>query len=290
MGYPTLDQPRWAIEPALAAQRCGAFIQDILNSAGHDRLVVGLSGGIDSAVAAGLAVRALGADKVLGIMMPYATSSEASIVDAVAVAEKLGMATEKTEITPMADAFLADIPVQDRIRRGNIMARCRMMVLYDRSARDGALVLGTGNRTEGLLGYTTMFGDNACALNPIGQLYKTEIRLLAAWLELPPAILTKAPSADLWEGQSDEDELGFTYAEVDHLLHHMVDEGLGSRQLAALGFRGEMVEKVAARMKAMAFKRLPAPVAIFAGRVDPDQPETAPTEAAAENFKDGGFH
>jgi len=290
MVHPELNQPSWAVDPRAAADRCARFIERVLAEAGRDRLVVGLSGGIDSAVAAGLAVRALGADRVLGVMMPYATSSAASLEDAAAVAGKLGMPTEKVEITPMADTFLAEIPPEDRVRRGNVMARCRMVVLYDRSARDGSLVLGTGNRTEGLLGYTTLYGDNACALNPIGQLYKTEIRLLADWLDLPEAVLVKAPSADLWEGQSDEDELGFTYAEVDRLLHHMVDEGLGLRQLESLGFAPAMVEKVRGRVAAMAFKRNLPPVAEFPGRVDPDRASGGKAASGAEGSRDGGFH
>jgi NAD+ synthase len=210
MAYPPLEKPSWALDPALASEICTSFIRETVTAAGFDSLVIGLSGGIDSAVAAGLAVRALGKDRVLGVMMPYATSSEASLVDAAAVAETLGVRHEKVEITPMADAFLQGVPADALLRRGNVMARCRMIVLYDRSARDGSLVLGTGNRTEDLLGYTTMYGDNACALNPLGKLYKTEVRLLAAHLGLPEAVLLKAPSADLWEGQSDEDELGFS--------------------------------------------------------------------------------
>ncbi len=289
MVYPKLERPAWALEPSVAAAGAVAFIRDITAAAGMDQLVVGLSGGIDSAVAAGLAVKALGPEKVLGVMMPYATSSAASLTDAQAVAESLGMKTEKVDITPLANPFLDSIPGDQQVRRGNIMARCRMVVLYDRSARDGSLVLGTGNRTEGLLGYTTMFGDNACALNPIGQLYKTEVRLLSAWLELPQSVLIKAPSADLWEGQSDEDELGFTYAEVDHLLHHMIDEGLADRQLASLGFGAEMVAKVRQRVRAMAFKRQLAPVAAMEGRPDPDAP-ARPPEETSDDFKDGGFH
>jgi NAD+ synthase len=262
--------PGWAIDPAAAQEICSSFLRDQLLASGHRNLVVGLSGGIDSAVAAGLAVAALGADRVRGIMMPYATSSAASLVDAQAVADRLGLVVEKVDITPMADAFLAGVPAGERVRRGNVMARCRMVVLYDRSARDDALVLGTGNRTEGLLGYTTMYGDNACALNPIGQLYKTEVRLLAAHMGLPDAVLTKAPSADLWEGQADEDELGVTYAEVDRLLHAMVDDGLGERQLAALGFAPDLVARVASRVGAMAFKRRLPSVAAMPGRPDPD--------------------
>ncbi len=276
-----LDRPDWAVDPEEADRRSGEFIHRVLQAAGRQRLVIGLSGGIDSAVSAGLAVRAIGAENVHGVLLPYATSSAASLEDAAAVAAVLGMATETVPITPMADAFLDAIPPQDKVRRGNIMARCRMIVLYDRSAARNALVLGTGNRTEGLLGYTTMFGDNACALNPVGQLYKTEIRLLAEWLGLPRAVLDKAPSADLWTGQADEDELGFTYAEADHLLHEMIDNGRLPHELEVLGFDAQLVTAVAARVRAMRFKRQPAPVAVMPGRRDPD---------AEANFTDGGFH
>ncbi len=285
-----LDNPDWAIDPQSAVDLCDEFIKKVLAASGKDRLVLGLSGGIDSAVAAGLAVHALGAQKVLGVMMPYATSSAASVADAEAVAANLGINTEKVPISTMADAFLANIPEQDKIRRGNIMARCRMIVLYDLSARDDALVLGTGNRTEALLGYTTLFGDSACALNPLAQLYKTEVRLLSRHLDLPESVLTKAPSADLWEGQSDEDELGFTYAEVDRLFHHMIDCHVPAAQLIELGFSAELVEKVSQRVQAMAFKRLPAPVAIMGGRVDPDALASVSSESSIPSYKDGGFH
>jgi len=282
MDINNLARPQWAFDPAMAAEHCGAFIKSTLGAAGVEKLVLGLSGGIDSAVAAGLAVHALGAENVLGIMMPYSSSSAASLTDAEAVAAALGMKTEKVSIAAMADTFLADIPAEDLVRRGNIMARCRMVVLYDRSARDGSLVLGTGNRTEALLGYTTMFGDNACALNPIAELYKTEVRLLSAWLNLPDSVLTKAPSADLWEGQSDEDELGFSYEDVDNLLHAMFDLGKDDEGLVAAGFDLEFVNTVRRRVMGMAFKRRLAPVAEFAGRRNPDL-MVAPR-------KDGGFH
>lgn len=286
-----LEKPDWAIEPAAATARCVDFIRQTLAAARRDSLVVGLSGGIDSAVAAGLAVRALGVDKVLGVMMPYATSSASSVNDAVAVAATLGVKTEKIEITPMVDAFPADLADDELIRRGNVMARCRMIVLYDISARDGSLVLGTGNRTESLLGYTTLFGDNACAMNPLGHLYKTEIRLLARHLGLPEVVLTKAPSADLWDGQADEDELGYSYAEVDRLLVHMIDQGLGPKQLETLGFGPGLIAEVTARVRAMAFKRTAPPVAEFPGRADPDARDQEPVpEPGAGSFTDGGFH
>jgi NAD+ synthase len=170
------------------------------------------------------------------------------------------------------DAWSALQPDADRIRRGNVMARARMILLYDLSQRERRLVLGTGNRSEWLLGYTTLYGDNACAFNPVGAFYKTEIRLLAAHLGLPEAVLRKAPSADLWAGQSDEDELGFSYAEADRLLHHMVDEGLGDRQLAALGFPPELVTPVRERVRGAAFKRRWPPVLEVPGRRHPEEP------------------
>ncbi len=276
------ERPDWAFNPEAAAERCTEFIRAALTAAGCERLVIGLSGGIDSAVSAGLAVRAVGAAKVSGVMLPYATSSEAALIDAAAVADQLGLATETVGITSMVDACLADQPEADALRRGNVMARIRMIVLYDRSARDGSLVLGTGNRTEVLLGYTTLHGDSACGLNPLGHLYKTEVRLLAAWLGLPEAVLTKVPSADLWEGQADEDELGFTYADADAVLHALVDQGLGTERVVAAGHAPELVERIASRVAAMAFKRRLAPVAVFPGRRDPD--------ASAVPAADGGFH
>jgi NAD+ synthase len=276
------ERPEWAFGPEAAAARCTAFIRETLAAAGRERLVIGLSGGIDSAVSAGLAVRAVGAGNVTGLLLPYTTSSRESLVDAAAVAAHLGVATEKVDIGPMVDTCLAGQPDADAVRRGNVMARIRMIVLYDRSARDRALVLGTGNRTEALLGYTTLHGDAACGLNPLGQLYKTEVRLLAAWLGLPDAVLTKVPSADLWVGQADEDELGFAYADADAVLHAMVDQGLGTDRLAAAGFDPELVARITARMEAMAFKRRLAPVAVFPGRRDPDAGEALAA--------DGGFH
>ena len=263
------ERPEWAINPTTAITRCTAFIGETLAATGHDGVVVGLSGGIDSAVSAALAVGALTAAQVLGVKMPYATSSPDSLADADAVARNLGIATEQVDITPMVDAYLKNAGAADPVRRGNVMARVRMTVLYDLSARDRRLVLGTGNRTEDLLGYTTHHGDNASALNPIGQLYKTEIRMIAAQLGLPAAVLAKVPSADLWVGQADEDELGFSYAEADRLLHFLIDERLGPRQIEALGFSRGLIDTIAAKVAAMAFKRLPTPVAVFPGRLDP---------------------
>jgi len=263
--------PAWAIDPVVAARQAADFIAATITGAGKQRVVVGLSGGIDSAVSAALAVQGLGAENVLGVFLPYATGNPDSLTDARAVADNLGIRSELHEITPLVDAWNQLQPEADALRRGNVMARARMMILYDLSARDDSLVLGTGNRSEWLLGYTTLYGDNACALNPLGDLYKTEIRLLAAFLGLPDVLLHKAPSADLWSGQADEDELGFTYAEADRLLHHLVDERLGKQQLLALGFQSALIERVRNRLSGATFKRLLPPVAAFPGRPHPDQ-------------------
>ena len=266
------EAPDWIVPPAEAAEAAARFVREQVAAAGAEGVVVGLSGGIDSAVSAGLAVAGLGPERVLGVFLPHRDSDPRSLADARAVAECLGVASELVEITSLVEAWGALQPDADRVRRGNVMARARMILLYDLSQRERRLVLGTGNRSEWLLGYTTMHGDNACAFNPVGAFYKTEIRLLAAHLGLPEAVLRKAPSADLWAGQSDEGELGFTYAEADRLLHHMIDEELGDRQLAALGFAPELVARVRDRVRGAAFKRRPAPVLAVPGRRHPEEP------------------
>jgi len=260
----------WIIPAETASRCCQDFLRDTVSGAGFDQVVIGLSGGIDSAVAAALAVRALGPDHVRGVFLPYRTSHPSSLADAKAVAENLGIATETHDISAMADALLVDVPADALLRRGNVMARCRMIVLYDISARDRSLVLGTGNRTETLLGYATLHGDAAFALNPLGDLYKQEVRALAEYLDLPDVVLSKAPSADLWQDQTDEDELGYTYAEADKVLHHMIDGQLGSRQLLALGFPTDLVADVRRRVRTQAFKWQPVPYARIENRPMPD--------------------
>jgi NAD+ synthase len=263
------DYP-WLLPVQSTADTCADFIEATVESAGADGVVIGLSGGIDSAVSAALAVKGLGADRVHGVFMPYRLSNPDSLADGQAVAAALGIASELRDISPMVDSFLTDIPADELVRRGNVMARCRMITLYDISARDHSLVLGTGNRTETLLGYATLHGDAAFGLNPLESLYKVEVRALARHLQLPDAVLDKAPSADLWDGQSDEDELGFTYEEADRLLHHMLDDELGDSQLAALGFDRDLIETVGKRVIAQAFKWLPVPAPVFPGRPMPD--------------------
>ncbi len=218
--------PLPAIDPHLAVGVIVAFIRSQLEQAGFSRLVVGLSGGVDSATVAYLASRAVGPDNLLAIRMPYRTSSEASETDALRVVEALGCRTERVDITPMVEPML-DLISGDQaalnVRRGNVMARQRMIVLYDRSAAFDGLVIGTSNKTEALLGYGTLHGDMAAALAPIGDLYKTQLRAVATELGVPREILDKPPSADLWPGQTDEGELGRTYDLLDRALFALVD-------------------------------------------------------------------
>jgi NAD+ synthase len=238
-----------------------SFIRDESRNAGFDRAVVGVSGGVDSAVAVTLAAEALGKENVLGVLMPYSSSSPASAKDASALLAGLGVRAESVDISPMVDAFLARDPAMDRVRKGNLMARARMIVLYDISGRDRAMVVGTSNKTEILLGYGTLHGDTACGINPIGDLYKTQVWALASALGVPPSIVEKKPTADLWEGQTDEEELGFSYKLVDRLLVRMVDERRGDEELASLGFEPHFIGKVREKIRANQFKRRPPLIA-----------------------------
>jgi NAD+ synthase len=242
------------------------FLRDETRGAGFQRAVLGLSGGVDSAVCAFLAADALGVKNVLGVLMPHQGSSADSLRDANVVAETLGMRTEVVDITPMVDPYLNKDGAMDRVRAGNVMARQRMIVLYDISQRDHALVFGTSNKTELLLGYGTLHGDMACAINPLGDLYKTQIWQLAGAIGVPSGIVAKAPSADLWAGQTDEGELGFTYAEVDRLLYAMVDERRTDDELAAAGFAPAFIATVRRRLAANQFKRRPPLIAKISGR------------------------
>ncbi len=232
-----------------------SFIRDELSKAGFSRLVVGLSGGIDSAVSCVLAARALGSSSVHAIMMPYKTSSRESLTDARAVVEQWRIPSETIEITPIVDGYFDSQPEASTLRRGNAMARARMIILFDKSMEYRALVLGTSNKTELLLGYGTLYGDMASAINPIGDLYKTDIFQLAAYLNIPEAILKKKPTADLWAGQSDEAELGFTYAEVDELLHELIDQRSLPEKLLQKGFKENFVQKVIQKIQSSQFKR-----------------------------------
>jgi NAD+ synthase len=247
------------------------FIRNEVEKTGLKRAVVGLSGGVDSALSAMLAAEALGAGNVLGILMPYKSSSTESIAHAELVLEASGIQSMRVEITPQIDAYFDLFPDADARRRGNKMARERMTILYDHSARWSALVLGTSNKTELLLGYGTIYGDTASALNPLGDLYKTQVWALAEAVGVPPAVVEKVPSADLWTGQTDEGELGFTYREVDKLLYLMVDQRYTRPELISAGFREAFVDDVAARIMNSQFKRrLPVIAKVSQRTIDRD--------------------
>jgi NAD+ synthase len=237
------------------------FLRDETHNAGFSRGVVGLSGGVDSAVTATLAAEAFGPANLRAVLMPYKTSSPESLADASTVAKALGIQTETVDISPMVDAARAADGTMDNVRAGNIMARQRMIVLYDVSARDKGLVLGTSNKTESLLGYGTLYGDMACAINPLGDLYKTQVWQLAAHLGVPQGVIDKKPSADLWQGQTDEGELGFTYRDVDMLLFNMIDERRGLKELVAMGFAEEFIRRVQQLVRRNQFKRRPPLIA-----------------------------
>jgi NAD+ synthase len=253
------------IDPARAIEVIVAFIREQMAQAGFRRLVIGLSGGVDSGAVAYLAARAIGAENLLAIRMPYRTSSEASEADALRVVEDLGCRTERVDITPMVDPMLALIadgdPQSLNVRRGNVMARQRMIVLYDRSAAEDALVIGTSNKTESLLGYGTLHGDMAAALAPIGDLYKTQLRSVARELGVPEAVVAKPPSADLWPGQTDEGELGRSYDSLDRALYALVDRRWTLDRCVAAGLPRDLVEWVDRRVARMEFKRQLPPVA-----------------------------
>jgi NAD+ synthase len=231
------------------------FLRSETENTGKRKLVVGLSGGLDSAVSAFLAQRALGKDGVVAIIMPYRETSPSSLGDARQVVDVLGIESLLVDISPLVDGYFAAFPDADKVRRGNAMARARMIVLYDQSVVHDALVLGTGNKTECLLGYTTLWGDMACAVNPLGNLYKTQVRQLAGALGVPDSIVDKPPSADLWDGQTDEEELGFAYTDVDKLLYYMIDKDCEQQRLEELGFSRDFVERVRQRIQATEFKR-----------------------------------
>jgi NAD+ synthase len=257
--------PLPSLEPAQAIEVIVGFIRAQMAQTGFSRLVVGLSGGVDSATVAFLAARAIGSDDLLAVTMPYRTSSSASETDALRVVGALGCRTERVEITPMVEPMLEQITGEDEaslnVRRGNVMARQRMIVLYDRSAAFDALVIGTSNKTEALLGYGTLHGDMAAALAPIGDLYKTQLRAVATELGVPREILDKPPSADLWPGQTDEDELGRSYDLLDRALFALVDRRWSVDRCVAAGLDRSVVEWVAGRVARMEFKRQPPPVA-----------------------------
>ena len=231
------------------------FIKDETLNAGFSKGVIGVSGGVDSSVSLYLTIKALGKANTRAVIMPYRTSDPQSLKDAELVVKELGIRQETVDITAMVDAYCDKVKIADKVRRGNIMARMRMVVLYDASARENALVIGTSNKTEALLGYGTLYGDTACAINPIGDLYKTQVWQIGEAIGVPKRIIDKKPTADLWAGQTDEGELGFTYKDVDRLLFQMIDERRTDEELREMGFSKPFIRKVRSLVRKNQFKR-----------------------------------
>lgn len=242
------------------------FIHSEITRVGFSKAVIGLSGGIDSALSCYLAVEALGPENVLAVRMPYVASSPDSLEDAQRVIDATGVQSLTVPITDMVAPLFERFPKMNNMRKGNVMARARMIVLYDQSEAFGGLVVGTGNKTELLLGYSTLYGDSACALNPIGDLYKTQVRQLSREIGMPSEVVEKPPSADLWAGQTDEAELGFTYEEVDRLLYLLVDERYRPKDLVEAGFSEKFVHTVIGRVRRNQFKRVLPPIAKLTNR------------------------
>ena len=250
-----MELEKLCIDVTAATETISAFISDAIDGPGLDGAVIALSGGIDSAVAAYLTARALGPGRLRSYNMPYATSNPDSREHAELVARDLGIEFGVIDITPQIDAYFARYPDADGIRRGNKMARERMSIIYDMAKVHNAMVIGTGNRTEAMLGYTTMWGDMAAGISPIGNLYKTQVRQLAAHLGVPQAVIDKPPSADLWKGQTDEAELGLTYDEADWILYNVLDLQLDPGAVASDTLTADTVHSVLTLMERNSFKR-----------------------------------
>jgi NAD+ synthase len=267
-----MDMPR--LDTNQIALKLEAFLYDRLKLSGLEGYVAGLSGGIDSALSVSIAANAVGPEKVRGIIMPYSSSSKDSVEDALQLTERLGMASEIIEISPMIDAYYKNTSSVDKIRTGNKMARERMAILFDKAAQHRSMVLGTSNRTEICLGYGTWYGDVACSLNPLGHLYKTQVRIMAEHYGVPGRITSKIPTADLWPGQTDEDELGLEYEKVDKLLYVMIDLGENKRKtLNGLGFQDDFIDRAISLLNRNYFKRRLPEIADLGLKPIPDRLE-----------------
>lgn len=243
-----------------------SFIKEELYKFNYKKGILGLSGGLDSSVCAFLAAKALKSSNVIALIMPYRELFSQDVKDAQEIAEVLGLRSRIIDISPMVDAYFTRYPTESRVAKGNKMARERMSILYDFSAREKALILGTSNKTELLLGYGTIHGDMACAINPLGDLYKTQIRQLAKHLGVFPKILKKSPTAGLWAGQTDEKEIGLSYEEIDEILFQLVDKRMSKKDVIASGANKEAVKKIIRMIKNSEFKRKLPPIPKISSR------------------------
>ena len=255
-----------SINVDLARDILTGFIRSEISRVGMSRAIINLSGGLDSALSCALAVEALGAENVVALRLPYRTSSPDSLVHAQLMIDQFKVHSETIYISPMVDPLIERDPNISNVRKGNIMARMRMIALYDQSEVFKALPVGTSNKTEILLGYSTLYGDSASAINPIGDLYKTQVRQIAQAMNIPAPIIDKPPSADLWADQTDEKELGFTYEEVDKLLYLMVDQRYSPQEAIEAGFDEKFVTTVTSRIRRYQFKRMLPPIAKVSNR------------------------
>ena len=255
-----------SINTDLARKILTGFIHSEITRAGFTKAVINLSGGIDSALSCYLAAEAMGPQNVLAIRLPYRASSPDSLEHAQMVIDATGVQSITLDITPMVEPLFDAFPDMSNMRKGNIMARQRMIVLYDQSEAFKGLAVGTGNKTEILLGYTTVYGDAANALNPIGDLYKTQVRQLSRAMGISEEVIGKAPSADLWAGQTDEGELGFTYEQADQLLYLLVDERWTPDEAIEAGYEERFVREVVRRIRVNQFKRILPPIAKLSQR------------------------
>jgi len=254
------------INTDVAHQILVGFIKSEVTRVGYSRALINLSGGLDSAISCVLAVDALGAENVFALRLPYRTSAKDSLEHAQLIIDKYRLQSETIDITDMVDPLIKRDPNMSNTRKGNIMARVRMIALYDQTEVFKGLPIGTSNKTEILLGYSTLWGDMASAINPIGDLYKTQIRQLARAIDVPAPIIDKPPSADLWVGQTDEGELGFTYEEVDKVLYLLVDQRYSPQECVEEGFSEKFVNLVITRIRRNQFKRMMPPIAKLSNR------------------------
>ncbi|MEI6509429.1 MAG: NAD+ synthase [bacterium] len=254
------------IQVRLAEDIIIRFLRAETKKAGFRRYVLGLSGGLDSALLAALVVAALGKAAILPYFLPFRSSSPASEKDAERVCQQLGLTLRRIEITAQVEAYFEQVGEADALRRGNKMARERMAILFDQAMAHQALVVGASNKSELLLGYGTWFGDLAASSFPIGDLYKTQVRQMGRDLQLPAEVLEKAPTADLWTGQTDEGELGFTYELADQILFLFVEERLAEAEIVRAGFPPATVGAILKRIRQSQFKRRLPPVCKLSSR------------------------
>jgi NAD+ synthase len=254
------------INCSLVTKVLARFICEETRKTGFNRVILGLSGGLDSAVCASLAVEALGSKKVMALILPYDNLDPKGLVQAEKMTDLLEIKASKIDISPQIDAYFSAFPTNNPILKGNKMARERMSILYDFSAREKAIILGTTNKTELLIGYGTVHGDMACGLNPMGDLYKTQVIELGSYLKIPQEILRKKPTAALWPGQTDEDEIGLTYAELDQILFRLVDLRQSPDEVSRAGYNQKKIRRIIEMIKRSEFKRKMPPIAKISSR------------------------